>query len=205
MKKSLLALSLLAALPFAASAAEGISYNYVESGYVATNLDNGNDEIDADGWGVNASVALHPNFHFFAGVNGQQSDNFGFLGARGETDVNQWRAGVGYNVAIAPKADLVARVAYEKFEVDDVTVNGQTYDINQGDDGYSAEVGVRSALASNFEAHASAGYEDFGDGADDFYGRVGAQIKFNPTWGVSGDVKFADGDTQYFVGPRLTW
>jgi len=39
---------------------------------------------------------------------------------------------------------------------------------------------VRSALASNFEAHASAGDEHFGDGADDFYGRVGAQVKFKP-------------------------
>ncbi len=210
MKKSLLTLSLFAALPAiglsaAASAAEGISYNFVEGGYVASNLDNGNDDIDADGWGVNASVALHPNFHLFGGVNGQQSDDFGFLGTRVETDVNQWRAGVGYNVEIAPKVDLVARAAYEKFEVDDVTVNGQTFDINEGDDGYSAEVGVRGALATNFEGYATAGYQDFGDGADDFYGRVGAQIKFNPTWGVSGDVKFADGDTQYFVGPRLTW
>ncbi len=205
MKKSLLALSLLAALPFAASAAEGISYNYVEGGYVATNLDNDNNEIDADGWGVNASVALHPNFHIFGGVNGQQSDDFGFLGAQVETDVNQWRAGVGYNVAIAPNADLVARVAYEKFEVDDVTVNGQTFDINDGDDGFSTEVGVRAALATNFEGYATAGYEDFGDGSDDFYGRLGAQVKFNPTWGVSGDVKLADGDTQWFVGPRLTW
>ena len=37
------------------------------------------------------------------------------------------------------------------------------------------------------------------------YGRLGAQLKFNPTWGVSGDVKFVDGDTQWFVGPRVTW
>lgn len=35
-KNSLLALGLLAALPFAASAADGLSYNYVEGGYVNT-------------------------------------------------------------------------------------------------------------------------------------------------------------------------
>ncbi|MEJ7746383.1 MAG: autotransporter outer membrane beta-barrel domain-containing protein [Luteimonas sp.] len=64
--------------------------------------------------------------------------------------------------------------------MDDVTVNGQTFDINDGEDGYSAEVGVRGALTTNFEGYATAGYEDFGDGADDFYGRLGAQIKFNP-------------------------
>ncbi|HAI45793.1 MAG TPA: Ax21 family protein, partial [Stenotrophomonas sp.] len=36
MKTSLLALGLLAALPFAASATDGLSYNYVEGGYVNT-------------------------------------------------------------------------------------------------------------------------------------------------------------------------
>ena len=45
MKRSLLALSLLAALPFAATAAEGVSYNYVQGGYVATNGD-GNADVD---------------------------------------------------------------------------------------------------------------------------------------------------------------
>jgi len=30
-------------------------------------------------------------------------------------------------------------------------------------------------------------------------------VKLNQNWGVTGDVKFADGDTQYFVGPRLTF
>ena len=58
MKKSLLALTLLAAAPFAASAAEGVSYNYVEGGYTATNLSDG--LPDADGWGVKGSVAIAP-------------------------------------------------------------------------------------------------------------------------------------------------
>ena len=52
MKKSLLALTLLAALPFAASAADGVSYNYVEGGYIA------NDALDSDGWAINGSGAI---------------------------------------------------------------------------------------------------------------------------------------------------
>ena len=57
----------------------------------------------------------------------------------------------------------------------------------------------------------SAGYEDFGDddgfgeGDGDFYGRVGAQVKFNQNWGIGGDVKVSDGNTQWFVGPRFSW
>ncbi|TWI05781.1 Ax21 family sulfation-dependent quorum factor [Luteimonas cucumeris] len=188
MKKSLLALTLLAALPFAASAADGLSYNYVQGGYVATNGD-----ADADGWGLDGSVAIHPNFHLFGGYNNQKLDDSNF-------DIDQWRVGVGYNHEIAPTVDLVTRVAYEKFDP------GYNLDL----DGWSAEVGARAALTPQFEGYAMAGYEDFEDTRisrvdGDFYGRVGAQYKFNQNWGVSTDVKFADGDTQWFVGPRLTW
>ena len=198
MKRSLLAPALLLAmLPFAASAqsASGLNYNYVEGGYVATNIDNDNGDIDADGFGVNASAALSDNFHIFGGYASQDTDTFELVdgGNRVNTDANQWRLGLGYNLPIAATTDLVARAAYEKFEIDDVTVDGETFDISDADDGYSAEVGVRSAFTDNIEGHAFAGYEDFGDGADDFYGRVGAQVKFNPSWGLSGDVKFADG------------
>ena len=39
----------------------------------------------------------------------------------------------------------------------------------------------------------------------DAYGRLGAQLKINQSWGVVADVKIADGDTQWFVGPRISW
>ena len=184
MKRSLFALTLLAALPFAASAAEGVSYNYVEGGYVATKTDAG----DADGFGVNGSVAIHPNFHVFGAFSNQEIEDTNI-------DFDQTRFGVGYNHPVAANTDLVTRVAYEKFDA------GSDLDF----DGYSAEVGVRSALAPNFEGYAMAGYEDFEQADSEFYGRVGAQVKLNQTWGVAGDVKFVDGDTQWFVGPRLTW
>ncbi len=183
MKRSLLALTLLAALPFAASAAEGVSYNFVQGGYSATNGDG-----DADGFGIDGSVAVHPNFHLFGGYSNQEIDDTNI-------DFDQWKFGVGYNYEIAPKADLITRIAYEKFDA------GSGFEL----DGYSAEVGVRGALTNNFEGYAMAGYEDYEQLDGDFYGRVGALVKFNETWGVNGDVKFADGDTQWFVGPRVTW
>ncbi len=184
MKKSLIALTLLVAAPFAASAADGISYNYVEGGYVATNTDG----PDADGLGVNGSVAIAPNFHLFGSYSNQEIDH-------SNVDFDQWRVGVGYNREISRSADLVTRVAYEKFDA------GRGFDY----DGWSAEVGVRGALTRNLEGYAMAGYED-GDSYDgEFYGRLGAQVKFAQNWGVSGDVKFVDGDTQWFVGPRFSW
>src|SRR5690606_34696737 len=68
---SLLALALVATLPFAANAAEGVSYNYVQGGYTATNTDG----ADADGLGLDGSVAIAPNFHLFGGYSNQEIDN----------------------------------------------------------------------------------------------------------------------------------
>ena len=186
MKRTLLALTLLAALPFAASAAEGVSYNYVEGGYVATNNNDG--VPDADGWGVNGSVAVHPNFHIFGGYTTQKIDNTSI-------DVDQWQLGAGYNYGLSDKVDLVTRVAYEKLDA------GAGAKL----DGYSAEVGVRAALAPKFEGYAMAGYGDYEKADGDFYGRLGANVKFNENWGLNGDVKFANGDAQWFVGPRFSW
>lgn len=193
MKKSLLALTLLAALPFAASA-EGLSYNYVEGGYTATNLDG---LPDSDGWGLNGSFAIAPNFHVFGGYNQQDFDdvNYGY---------DEWRLGVGYNHEISQNVDLVTRVAYENLQGDDFNLGGlRTPGADL--DGYSAEVGVRGNLTRQLEGYAMAGYQDGSDYDGDFYGRLGAQVKFTPNWGLSGNVKFAENDTQWFVGPRFTW
>lgn len=188
MKRTLLALTLLAALPFAASAAEGVSYSYVEGGYTRTDIGNSGTDNDADGWALNGSGAIHPNFHIFGGYSKQEIGDTGI-------DFDQSRIGVGYNKEINPRVDLLTRVAYEKFDA------GAGLDF----DGYSVEAGVRGAITPNFDGYALAGYEDSEEFEGDFYGRVGANVKFNPTWGLNGDVKFADGDTQVFVGPRISF
>ena len=85
MKNSLIALALVAALPFAASAAEGLSYNYVEGNYAKTDAG-----TEADGWGVKGSYAVLPKMHVFGEYSRQEVDNTNI-------DVDQWRVGVGYN------------------------------------------------------------------------------------------------------------
>ncbi len=195
MKKSLLALTLLAALPFAASAADGISYNYVEGGYTKTNVDG----PDSDGWALKGSVAIHPNFHLFADYSQQEVDNL-------KVDFDQWRVGVGYNHELSKRVDLLTRVAYEKVKTDRFTTPSGIRVPGFSADGYSVEVGVNSALTNRLNGYALAGYEDGDDYDGDFYGRLGAQVKFTPNWSASADVKIVDGgDTQWFVGPRFSW
>ncbi|MEG3193165.1 outer membrane beta-barrel protein [Lysobacter sp. D1-1-M9] len=199
MKRSLLALTLLSVVPAlalsaTATAAEGVSYTYLEGGYAGTSTDGG----DADGLAINGSGAIAPNFHLFGGYSNQELDN-------SNIDFDQWRVGLGYNHEVNPRVDLLSRVAYEKFDA------GRDFLGNDlSADGWSVEAGVRSALAPNFEGYALAGFEDGealggGDRDGDFYGRLGAQVKFNQAWGLAGDVKFVSGDTQFFVGPRISW
>ena len=102
---------------------------------------------------------------------------------------------------MAPNTDLLARAAYQKLDLE----YGPKFS------GYSAEVGVRTAFTQNIEGYALAGYENYSkkrgyDPDGEFYGRVGATAKFNPNWGLTGEVKLAKaGDKEWFVGPRFTW
>lgn len=107
MKKSLLVLTILASLPFAASAADGLSYNYLEGGYAKTDLQN----PDYDGWALKGSVSVAKNFHVFGDYSGQEMD-YSYLA--GKIDFDQWRLGVGYNHELSQRVDLLARVAYAK-------------------------------------------------------------------------------------------
>ncbi|ALJ29645.1 Ax21 family protein [Stenotrophomonas acidaminiphila] len=191
MKTSLIALALAAALPFAASAADTLSYNYVEGDYVKTDISG----PDADGWALKGSWAFHPNFHVFGDFTQQEIDH-------SNARFDQWRVGAGYNRAIAPGTDLVARVAYQKFDP-----HHSRLDL----DGYNAEVGLRNAFGEHVEVYAFAGYQDYTrthgvnpDGA--FYGRLGGQVKLNRNWGINGDLKMdRHGDKEWSVGPRFSW
>ena len=185
MKRSLLALALLASVPFAASAADGISYNYVQGGYTAIN----GSGPDADGWGLGGSVAVHPNVHLFANSSNQNIKHTGI-------DFDRWRVGVGYNTSVSQRTDFVANAAYERLDA------GGGVNV----DGYSVEGGVRSALAPHLEGYAMVGYQDGHHYSGDAYGRLGANVKFNQNWGVNADVRFVNGGgNEWFVGPRFTF
>lgn len=191
MKTSLIALALAAALPFAASAADNLSYNYVEGDYVKTDVSG----PDADGWALKGSWAFHPNFHVFGDFTQQKVDHT-------DAKYDQWRIGAGYNRAIAPSTDLVARVAYQKFD---------PHHSNLDFDGYNAEVGLRNAFGEHVEVYAFAGYQDYTrkhgvNPEGQFYGRLGGQVKLNQNWGINGDIKMdRHGDKEWSVGPRFSW
>jgi Ax21 family sulfation-dependent quorum factor len=202
--RNVLAAAMLAGASFAASAGD-LSYTWLEGGYVRSDrdaLDSGN------GFGVRGSGAITENLHFFGGYERTDQD---------DVDLANWRAGVGYNLAVGDDVDLIARVSYERAD----------YDFLGDGDGFGVEVGVRAAFGPAWEASAGLRYADLDlDGevvcaavvptppacqfvADEDGGNtaffVGGQYKFNPQWGVVAEASFSSNDNRVFVGPRISF
>ena len=194
MKRSLLCLALLAALPLAAVAAP-MSYSYVEAGWMKS--DTGG---DADGWAANGSWAFHENFHVFGGYADQNVDDiYG-------SDFDQYQVGLGYHLSVNERVDFVSRVAWRRADFGHSdAVLAMFPGAESSADGYTFEAGVRAAPAPMFETEVALVYGDLDYDNGEFYVRLGAQVKFGQAWGVAGDVKLVGGDTQYFLGPRLSW
>ena len=73
--------------PAFAQDGNGMSYTYLEAGYLDTEIDVGPNDIDGDGVGVGGSVAVNDTF-FLTGSYGTQDFDFGI-------DVDQWSVGIG--------------------------------------------------------------------------------------------------------------
>ena len=104
MKKTLIALALVAMLPLSANAAER-SYTYVEGTY--NNIDS-----DIDGFGVRGAVEFADSGFYALG----DYRNYSERGA----DVDTWELGVGYALGLSDGLDLIAEAAHVDYDI----VNG---------------------------------------------------------------------------------
>lgn len=187
MKRQLLTLTLTALLPFTAQSQE-ISYTYLESGY--SRLNSG---IDADGWGVNGSLALNESFHVFGNYSRAEFENRNI-------DLDTFSAGLGSHYALNDQLHLLARVGYEN----------SNPEWQRSNEAWFTEAGARAAIGSRLEGWVLAGYEDGDDIDNEVYSKLGMQLKFPADtglarWGVIAEVKLIDGDEQLFIGPRLSF
>ena len=103
MKKTLIALALVAMLPLSANAAER-SYTYVEGTY--NNIDS-----DIDGFGVRGAVEFADS-GFYALGNYQ---NF----SEGGADADFWELGLGYALDLSDNVDLIAEAAHTDLDIVD--------------------------------------------------------------------------------------
>jgi Ax21 family sulfation-dependent quorum factor len=206
--KNHLALALaLAIAPFAAAADE-IGYTYVEGGYAELRQDVPDapgfdfDDIKAAGYFVDGSVAVGETFHVFGGYRSGNDDlrvtQLGIGSADFDTDLSQFDIGLGYHHSINDRTDLVTEVSYIHTEIE---IEGESDD---GHDG-RVSVGVRHMLADSVEGWIKGHYSDgdFYDGA--FSASFGGQYKFNPMWGVVGEIEIGQDNSLFVVGARASF
>ena len=192
MKRSLMALALAAALPLSAQAAE-LSYNFVELDYARMNVDNGGD-FEPDGFGLKGSFAFGESFYGFGSYLRGDDAVSGI-----DVDLDQTQLGLGYRHAVSDSADFIGELSWINQSVD-VEGLGDA-DANGG----RVSAGFRGELAKNFEGYAKANYTDGGDFDGDFSGTLGAQVKFNPTWGITGEAEFGSDADVYMLGLRASF
>ena len=186
--KNLIAIALLAAAPFAASAADKTTagdYTFVEGGYQYLDTD----FVDADGAYLKGSYKFDSNAYIFGQVQYGEFDNT-------NVDLTVYDVGVGYALPVGKKVDVLGELAY-------VRTDFAGFDA----DGYRAGVGVKAAFTPSFEGLAQVNYRDGGDFDGEWAGVLGARYAFNDRWSVNGQAEiFEDTDAvAYQVGVRYSF
>lgn len=207
MRKTFLA-AVLAAMPFAASAADlPLSYTFVEAGYTQVNVDNNElDDPKLDGGYIRGSVAISDSAYVFGGWS-QASKTYRYEDISAKITLDQPEAGIGYHMPFTERLDFIADLAYVRLsEEDKLRVPGARYtakyDINVG----RVSAGVRGKPSAQTELWLKAGYFDGSDlDEGEFVGTLGGQVSFTKTWGIVGEVQVYDGLTQASVGVRASF
>ncbi len=174
MRKSV-ALGVVAALGLSgqAFAAEGLSYNFVEVGYVDTELDLGPATADGDGFQLAGSAELGSNFNVFL--------NYGDADLEG-VSLSLLDLGAGYHWSLNEALDLVGGLSYERFKVEGAGAES----------GFGLSVGLRGRVGDALELNGGFKYVDFGDGADDTVFSVGARYYFTEAFAAGIDYRTFD-------------
>ncbi|MFC3551881.1 autotransporter outer membrane beta-barrel domain-containing protein [Lysobacter cavernae] len=211
MKKEFALAALLAMAPLAASAADGLSYTYVEGGYAKLHIDEGElNNPEGDGAYIRGSFGFGGSYHVFGGYNQVSTDQrYDVFGGplRIDIDLDQSELGLGYHQAMGERVDFLAELSYLR-QGTDVTASLPGGPESKGSNSFSGgkiAVGVRGAASDNVEGWLKVGYLDGGDFDGTFTATLGGQVKFNPTWGIVGEVEFIEDETNYRVGVRASF
>ena len=173
MRKLLLPLALLAALPLSAAATE-ISYDYVQVDYIHFEGDE-----SADNGRLTGSATLGDTHFYLTGTYMPEGD----MPHNNHTDdgFDMSAFGVGYYWNLADATTL--------------HVQGTTqHDGWTGDNALRLDVGVRHAIGDNWEIGGGVAYldHDYRYYGEQFLVNVNAQYKFNDTWGLVLSAEFGD-------------
>lgn len=195
MRKSHLSLvaAALALTPIAATQAEGIGYNYVDLGYVTTEIDGV--RKDLDGFVLRGSLEVADDWFVYGRYIDQGVE---FAGV--DVDLERFSVGGGYAWSFAENMDLFGKVGYTQVELG--LSGGGLGHASEDDDGYELAVGIRARPVAPLELEGSINYIDLSDSGDDTSLGVAAlwYIADHLALGVEGE--FADEEDTYGIGFR---
>ena len=196
MRKSLLALAAasLAMGPFVAAQAEGISYTFVELGYLTTDLDG--ISKDLDGFVLRGSFEVADDWFLYARYLDQSVSVAGV-----DFDAQQYAVGGGYAWSFADNMDLYGRIGYTEVELD--TSGGGFGGVGVDDDGYELGVGIRARPIDPLELEGAINYVDLSDAGDDTSFGVAARWFITDMFALGLEGEFADDADTYGIGFRL--
>lgn len=178
-------------VPFLAQA-EGLSWSYLEGGYVNTDIDRLDEDVD--GFALRGSYELTDKVFVFAGYTDQGTSVAGV-----DIDVQSYNLGLGYAWPLGKALDLYGKVAYVNAEAD---VQGFG---SADDDGYSLAVGLRGRAVEQLELEGAVSYVDLSDSGDDTTLDVGARWYFTPQFAVGVEGSFGDDANTYGLGVRWSF
>jgi opacity protein-like surface antigen len=171
-----------AAAPFAAVA--GPDYTYLGAGYGVIEPD-GLD--DFDGFTLEGSVAVHENVHLLAEF---------IQGEEGPIEIDRTRIAAGYNMPLNSTTDFVARAGWSFIDVD----AGRF--ISASDDGFLAQVGVRSMATEVLELNAFLVYDDL---ESELGLQLGGVYNFTPNLGATAGYSYSGEIQTVGVGLRYNF
>lgn len=168
---------------------EGPGYTYFDVGYVRTDIDDLDENLDS--LGLAGSVAITDNFYVFADYEDGSAEIGDF-----DIDANTFDAGLGVNVALTDTVDLFGEASYVGAELE----AGEFGDIDES--GYGLSAGVRAMVMPQLELNAGLSYVDI-EGLDDTSVDIGAVWKFTDVIALVLGASFADDANSYGAGIRF--
>lgn len=191
---SFLAVALLG-LPLCAMA-DGLSYSYLEGGYVSSKLDEG--DVDADGYRAKLSVLINEGVYVLGGYSEAETDE-NAIGATFTT--KSITAGLGVRFEIFDATDLNIEGAWVNGKLER---DGAALDTDVEDDGYQINAGVRHLFFPQLEAGLNVGYTDVFD--DDDFNYTGT-VLFHviPMLSLGGSYTIADNADTWTAGARFNF
>lgn len=206
MRKTLILAALLAATPLAAHATESLSYTYAEAGFTRAELDmDALGTLKANGGYVRGAYAFTPSTHVFGSYsNVSKTERSG--GDRAKLTLQQFELGLGWHMNMSERVDFTADIAYVNLDTEvKASLGGDRFTVSDDSNAARATLGLRGTPSARTEAWVRAGAMDGSDMDSEFVGTLGGQVKFNPTWGLVGEVQWIGDVTQYSAGVRASF